>query len=88
MNVQEGFLITHTIENVRLPEPQFMKQFVGCPKERIINLFDVNDPLIPECQRQGHTDITTAAAMLGFALRMVLDVALKGLRLEPKLKDS
>ena len=29
LNVQDGFLTTHTIENVRLPEPELMKQFVG-----------------------------------------------------------
>ena len=34
MNVQDGFLITHTIENVLLPEPEFMKEFVGQPQTR------------------------------------------------------
>ena len=29
LNVQDGFLTTHTIENVKLPEPELMKQFVG-----------------------------------------------------------
>src|SRR5712692_1346793 len=29
LNVQDGFLTTHTIENVRLPEPDLMKMFVG-----------------------------------------------------------
>jgi pyruvate-ferredoxin/flavodoxin oxidoreductase len=46
MNVQDGFLITHTIENVLLPEKQFMKQFVGRPQDRIINMFDVDQPLM------------------------------------------
>ena len=31
LNVQDGFLTTHTIENVRLPEPEMMKLFVGHP---------------------------------------------------------
>jgi pyruvate-ferredoxin/flavodoxin oxidoreductase len=31
-NVQDGFLTTHTVETVRLPEPEFMKEFVGRPK--------------------------------------------------------
>src|SRR6267142_4429202 len=31
MNVQDGFLTTHTIENVKLPEPELMRQFVGHP---------------------------------------------------------
>src|ERR1051325_4243260 len=30
-NIQDGFLTTHTIETVRLPEPGLMKQFVGDP---------------------------------------------------------
>src|SRR5438874_6488213 len=33
LNVQDGFLTTHTIENVRLPEPDLMKMFVGHPSE-------------------------------------------------------
>ncbi|MEP0843129.1 MAG: pyruvate ferredoxin oxidoreductase, partial [Phycisphaerae bacterium] len=46
MNVQDGFLITHTIENVLLPEKEFMSQYVGRPEERILNLFDVAHPLM------------------------------------------
>src|SRR5438094_3592337 len=32
-NVQDGFLTTHTVETVRLPEPEFMKEYIGDPKE-------------------------------------------------------
>ncbi len=46
MNVQDGFLITHTIENVLLPEKELMQQYVGRPEERILNLFDVKHPLM------------------------------------------
>src|SRR5437868_7748763 len=46
MNVQDGFLITHTIENVLLPEKEFMKEYMGRPQERILNLFDVKHPLM------------------------------------------
>jgi len=46
MNVQDGFLITHTIENVALPEPEFMKEYVGKPQDKIINLFDTDNPLM------------------------------------------
>ena len=46
LNVQDGFLTTHTIENVRLPEPEMMKQFVGHPSERIRNLMDPQIPLM------------------------------------------
>ena len=40
MNVQDGFLTTHTIENVRLPEPDLMKMFIGRPELRLRNLMD------------------------------------------------
>ena len=46
MNVQDGFLITHTIENVQLPEKQFMEQYIGRPQDKILNLFDVDLPLM------------------------------------------
>jgi pyruvate-ferredoxin/flavodoxin oxidoreductase len=46
LNVQDGFLTTHTIENVRLPEPEFMKIFVGHPQEKIRNLMDPRVPLM------------------------------------------
>jgi pyruvate-ferredoxin/flavodoxin oxidoreductase len=46
LNVQDGFLTTHTIENVRLPETDLMRQFVGHPSERIRNLMDPRIPLM------------------------------------------
>ena len=46
MNVQDGFLITHTIENVLLPEKEFMAEYIGKPSERILNLFDVAHPVM------------------------------------------
>ncbi len=46
LNVQDGFLTTHTIETVRLPEPEFMKEYVGRPEERLVNLMDPDSPLM------------------------------------------
>src|SRR5205807_8107222 len=46
LNVQDGFLTTHTIENVRLPEPDLMKMFVGHPSEHVRPLFDPRVPLM------------------------------------------
>lgn len=46
MNVQDGFLTTHTVESVRLPEPEFMKQFIGHPADKLMNLMDPNSPLM------------------------------------------
>jgi pyruvate-ferredoxin/flavodoxin oxidoreductase len=39
-NVQDGFLTTHTVESVRLPEPELMKEFVGDPHQKIRDVFD------------------------------------------------
>jgi pyruvate-ferredoxin/flavodoxin oxidoreductase len=46
LNVQDGFLTTHTIENVRLLEPDMLKLFAGHPSERIRNLMDPQIPLM------------------------------------------
>ncbi len=39
-------------------------------------IFVVVEEVIPESQRGGHTDLATAGAMVGFAIMMLLDVAL------------
>src|SRR5678816_2390343 len=46
LNVQDGFLTTHTIENVRLPEPEMMKMFVGHASAKLRNLMDPRVPLM------------------------------------------
>jgi pyruvate-ferredoxin/flavodoxin oxidoreductase len=46
LNVQDGFLTTHTIENVKLIEPELMRQFVGHPSEGTRALFDPRVPLM------------------------------------------
>ena len=46
MNIQDGFLTTHTIENVLLSEPDLMKEFVGDPQDKIFNLMNPEDPLM------------------------------------------
>jgi len=38
--VQDGFLTTHTLENVNLPEDELLREFVGDPRERLTSLFD------------------------------------------------
>src|SRR5216684_280083 len=45
-NVQDGFLTTHTVETVCLPEPAFMKEYIGDPKEKLINLMDPANPVM------------------------------------------
>ena len=44
--VQDGFLTTHTVESVRLIEPEFMREFVGRPEEKLHNLMDPDSPVM------------------------------------------
>jgi ZIP family zinc transporter len=39
-------------------------------------MFVVVEELIPESRRDGHSDLASLGALLGFALMMVLDVAM------------
>ncbi|MCC7084185.1 MAG: 2-oxoacid:acceptor oxidoreductase family protein [Pirellulales bacterium] len=45
-NVQDGFLTTHTVEKVLLTEPEFMKEFIGSPQDKLFNLFDTANPMM------------------------------------------
>ena len=45
-NVQDGFLTTHTVESVKLLEPEFMREFIGSPDEKLVNLMDPSNPLM------------------------------------------
>lgn len=45
-NVQDGFLTTHTVENILLPEPELMKEFVKSPSETLRNFFDPYNPVM------------------------------------------
>ncbi|HJT36356.1 MAG TPA: 2-oxoacid:acceptor oxidoreductase family protein [Pirellulales bacterium] len=45
-NVQDGFLTTHTVETVRLPETEFMREYIGSPAEKLMNLMDPDNPLM------------------------------------------
>jgi pyruvate-ferredoxin/flavodoxin oxidoreductase len=48
MCVQDGFLTTHTVENVHLPEPELMAEFVGDPyaMTRLRNLMNPDKPIM------------------------------------------
>ncbi len=46
MNVQDGFLTTHTVEDVLLLEPELLEKFVGPPANKIPNLFDPMNPVM------------------------------------------
>jgi pyruvate-ferredoxin/flavodoxin oxidoreductase len=44
--VQDGFLTTHTLESMVLPEDELLRQFVGNPRGRIRSWFDPTLPLM------------------------------------------
>ncbi len=46
LNVQDGFLTTHTVEDVLLLEPELMEKFVGPPSHKIPNMFDPLNPVM------------------------------------------
>ena len=43
-NVQDGFLTTHTVQDVLLPEPDLIAEFLGPPEAWFANLFDPSHP--------------------------------------------
>jgi len=45
-NVQDGFLTTHTLETIRLPETELMREFIGSPADRLKCLFDPQHPVM------------------------------------------
>lgn len=46
MNIIDGFLTTHTVENVLYPEKEFMAEFVGKPEDHIRDLMNPKTPLM------------------------------------------
>jgi len=39
-NVMDGFLTTHTVQDIHKNDPEFMKEFIGDPAEKLIDLTD------------------------------------------------
>lgn len=46
LNIQDGFITTHSAEDIYLPEKELMKEFIGSPENRIVNLFDNAKPMM------------------------------------------
>ncbi|MEK7774938.1 MAG: 2-oxoacid:acceptor oxidoreductase family protein [Candidatus Zixiibacteriota bacterium] len=45
-SIQDGFLTTHTVEDIRLIEPELIKTFLKAPSESIANLIDPKHPIM------------------------------------------
>ena len=46
LNVQDGFLTTHTVESVRLLETEMMRDYVDSPEAKLFNLMDPDNPIM------------------------------------------
>jgi len=46
LNIMDGFLTTHTIENVLLHEPEMMDEFVNKPQDKLVNMMDPYHPIM------------------------------------------
>ena len=46
MNVLDGFVTTHTLETIRLPELDLMREFIGKPSDHLRKLFDPEHPFL------------------------------------------
>ncbi|HLX34831.1 MAG TPA: 2-oxoacid:acceptor oxidoreductase family protein [Candidatus Limnocylindrales bacterium] len=46
MVAQDGFLTTHTLENVRLPEDELLREYLGDPRSHVRDLFDPAEGLM------------------------------------------
>jgi pyruvate-ferredoxin/flavodoxin oxidoreductase len=46
MNVQDGFLTTHTLESLRLPDEDALRGYAGNPAGCVANLFNPSQPLM------------------------------------------
>ena len=42
----DGFLTTHTIENVLLPEPELMDEYISKPQDKLVNFMDPYHPVM------------------------------------------
>ncbi|MGH7766797.1 MAG: 2-oxoacid:acceptor oxidoreductase family protein, partial [Candidatus Binatia bacterium] len=71
-NVQDGFLTTHTIESVRLPEPELMKQFAGDPNAERRNLMDPDRPIMSGAVQNQDSYMKGKIAQRGFYDRLPL----------------
>ena len=46
LNCQDGFLTTHTVESVLMPEPELMERFVGRPSDKLSSIIDPYHPIM------------------------------------------
>ncbi len=67
---QDGFLTTHTIENLLLPEDDLLREFVGDPRERLRDLFDPDEALMSGVVANQDAYMKGRVAQRGFYARI------------------
>lgn len=73
---QDGFLTTHTLENVLLPEDELLRDFIGDPRDRLRDLFDPAEALMSGVVANQDSYMKGRVAQRDFARR--LDLAFDG----------
>ncbi|HEY7331632.1 MAG TPA: 2-oxoacid:acceptor oxidoreductase family protein [Candidatus Limnocylindria bacterium] len=69
---QDGFLTTHTLENVRLPEDELLRAFVGDPRDRLRDLFDPSEALMTGVVANQDSYMKGRVAQRDFARRLAV----------------
>jgi pyruvate-ferredoxin/flavodoxin oxidoreductase len=67
---QDGFLTTHTLENVLLPEDELLRDFIGDPRERLRDLFDPSEALMTGVVANQDSYMKGRVAQRDFARRL------------------
>ena len=69
---QDGFLTTHTLENVLLPEDELLHEFVGDPRVRLRDLFDPSEALMTGVVANQDSYMKGRVAQRDFAHRLAV----------------
>ena len=69
---QDGFLTTHTLENVVLPEDELLRDFVGDPRDRVRDLFDPAESLMSGVVANQDSYMKGRVAQRDFARRLAV----------------
>jgi len=73
---QDGFLTTHTLENVLLPEDELLREYVGAPRERVRSYFDPAQSLMTGVVQNQDSYMKGRIGQRGFYHRLAEEVRL------------
>jgi pyruvate-ferredoxin/flavodoxin oxidoreductase len=73
---QDGFLTTHTFENVLLPEDELLREYLGPPRERVRSYFEPADALMTGVVQNQDSYMKGRIGQRGFYHRLAEEVRL------------